>query len=201
MARASRHRSDLEIEIKAPAPDLKSVARVLRRRGATLVETLEQSDQYFAHPGRDFARTDEALRLRTNRSLRPPARHVTTMLTYKGPKLDRQSKTRRELEIIAEPEVAEILVGLRFSPVATVTKQRRLFHLDHYEVCLDDVVGVGTFVEVEWRGPATTIPAARRSMRAFLMTLGLTGNERRSYLELLLAGDPVAGKSRRVRST
>ena len=93
----------------------------------TLGEPIVQSDQYFAHPARDFAQTDEALRIRTVGD--------TSFVTYKGPKLDATSKTRRELELplaASDPDgsqFAELLAALGFTPVAIVRKQRRKFHI------------------------------------------------------------------------
>ena len=51
----------------------------------------EQSDLYFNHPARDFAKTDEALRLRSVGD--------EHFITYKGPKLDATTKTRQEIEL------------------------------------------------------------------------------------------------------
>ncbi|MFN5909679.1 MAG: class IV adenylate cyclase, partial [Planctomyces sp.] len=51
---------------------------------------LEQ-DEYFNHPARDFRQTDEALRIRRIGG--------ELILTWKGPRLDALSKSRRELEV------------------------------------------------------------------------------------------------------
>src|SRR5690606_38191638 len=50
-----------------------------------------QRDVYYNHPARDFATTDEALRLRTVGD--------STVVTYKGAKLPGPTKTRREIEL------------------------------------------------------------------------------------------------------
>ena len=71
-----------------------------------------RSDRYFAHPSRDFARTDEALRLRRIGEF--------NFITYKGPKLDATTKTRREIEIgladgqQAATDAAELLAAIGF---------------------------------------------------------------------------------------
>src|SRR5262249_25065740 len=59
-----RGRVMLEIEVKYPAGDLAAVRQQLVAWGATLDAEREDSDQYFNAPDRDFARTDEAVRLR-----------------------------------------------------------------------------------------------------------------------------------------
>ena len=81
----------LEVEMKFPAADLPTLAARLEALGARRGETLEEADHYFNAPDRDFARTDEALRIRRigdhNR------------ITYKGPKRDAVTKTRTEIEL------------------------------------------------------------------------------------------------------
>ena len=101
-----------------------------------------QSDTYFAAPHRDFAKTDEALRIR---SLDGQA-----VLTYKGPKLDSVSKTREELETpVDEATTTGILHALGFSEAGVVRKKREVFRAGEITVCLDAVEGLGEFLEVE----------------------------------------------------
>jgi adenylate cyclase, class 2 len=148
-----------------------------------------QADRYFAHPCRDFARTDEALRIRTV--------GASSFVTYKGPKINVTTKTRRELELPLDPgdadgsQFAKLLAALGFTPVATVHKERRPFHIDHagrrVEGALDDVDGVGTFVELELMADDADLAAAQQVIRDLADDLQLGPTERRSYLEMLLA--------------
>jgi adenylate cyclase class 2 len=73
----------MELEVKVPCEDLAGLEGRLRRMGASHVEDLEQIDLYFSHPARDFGVTDEALRLRRE--------NQRTAITYKGPKLDKDT--------------------------------------------------------------------------------------------------------------
>jgi adenylate cyclase class 2 len=142
----------------------------------------------FSHPARDFAKTDEALRIRTTGEC--------SFVTYKGPKLDTTTKTRRELELPLHPEdaegikFAELLAALSFRPVATVRKQRRQFHVDfkghRVEGALDDVECVGTFVELELSASDEGLEVAKHVIHELAQELRLGPSERRSYLELLL---------------
>ena len=68
----------LEIEIKMRSDDNGRVERILLEKGARPLENLDQTDEYLNHPCRDFAETDEALRLR---------RDSRGKITYKGPKI------------------------------------------------------------------------------------------------------------------
>jgi adenylate cyclase class 2 len=174
-----------EVELKVRASH-DAVARRLGETGATRLGTVEQSDVYYDAPDRDFAETDEALRLREERG-----DGVTTRLTYKGPLLEAESKTRAEAETeVDDPEAAEdILSGLGYRPAAEVHKERTRFEHRGYTVTLDSVDGLGEFVEVETE-TEDDIEDAREGAREILASLGLNPDEqiRTSYLGLLLDG-------------
>jgi adenylate cyclase class 2 len=183
----------LEVEVKfraGEASDLAAIRSRLWELGARAAGTLDQADTYFAHPARDFAQTDEALRLR-----RVGERNC---ITYKGPKLDAATKTRRELELpLAEggdafDRFSELLIALGFRPVATVRKQREVLQIEwqscEIEAALDTVTAVGPFVELETSADEATVATARQAITSLAKQLGLSDSERRSYLELLLEG-------------
>jgi adenylate cyclase class 2 len=176
-----------EVEQKFALDNPAAVERKLAELGAIEIEAIEQVDRYFNHPARDFARTDEALRLRRVGE--------SNFVTYKGPKLDATTKTRRELELPlhsgeqAASEFAELLLALGFRSVADVRKHRRQLKLAwqqrEIEIALDTVDGVGNFVELELIVDETETAAAKACIASLAAKLGLTKNERRSYLELL----------------
>jgi adenylate cyclase class 2 len=179
----------LEVEMKFPVDDLPALERrLVAWPGAAPAAPLDEADHYFNAPDRDFARTDEAFRLRRI----GPA----NFLTYKGPKRDAQTKTRTEVEVpLAEGDaVAEAMTRLvrhlGYRPVWVVRKRRRIFRVRRdgfaLEVCLDEVDGLGSFAELEIQAPEEQLDAAREVLRRAAADLGLGASERRSYLELLL---------------
>src|SRR5262245_61587146 len=117
-----------EVEQKFRVHDRDALVKRLNQMGARVAETIEQLDHYFNHPSRNFAQTDEALRLRQVGQ--------SNFITYKGPKLDATTKTRRELELSlpsgsdALAQYAELLTALGFRPVAQIHKTRRQFQLN-----------------------------------------------------------------------
>lgn len=169
-----------EVEIKAPVPDDTALAARLRTLGAERLGEVHQEDTYFDHPVRDFAETDEALRLRASGD--------RAELTYKGPKLDEETKTRREMNVgVFDPSgAAELLEALGFEPVATVVKSRRRFSFEGATITLDEVDGIGTFCEIEELAPADEADAAQERVLALVEELGLKNLTRKSYLEMLL---------------
>jgi adenylate cyclase class 2 len=200
-----------EVEIKVPA-DVDAVRERLREAGAERVDARRQRDAYYDAPHRDFAETDEALRVRRESPLsveavpgspdvarsdeEPPAE--TAKLTYKGPRLDEGSKTRVEHETAVDDGEAMdgVLSGLGFDPAAVVEKRREFWSFAGFTVTLDAVDGVGEFVEIEREvDDESAIEATRDEALAALDRLGLDGDSqvRTSYLGLLLADGEETG--------
>lgn len=178
-----------EVELKVRA-DHSVVRERLAATDATLVGTVQQEDTYYDAPDRDFAETDEALRIRSERT----DDGTETRLTYKGPLVEQASKTREEAETaVADPDtLADILAGLGYDPAADVSKERTRYRLDGYTVTLDSVDGLGEFVEVE-RDVEDDIDTAREGARDVMDRLELNADKqiRTSYLGLLLESDAL----------
>jgi adenylate cyclase, class 2 len=168
----------IEIEVKCPVDDLGAVERLLHEKGAHFQGELSQTDLYLSHPCRDFGHTDEALRLR-----RENDRYI---LFYKGPKLDRLTKTREELSTpIPDPDTLKLILGrVGFEKVIEVEKVRRVYVLNTVEVSLDRVTGLGGFVELEVQD--LELEKGHALLFGLMKELGLERTERSSYLELLL---------------
>ncbi|MBX9624976.1 MAG: class IV adenylate cyclase [Gemmataceae bacterium] len=159
---------------------------------ATPAPAERHEDHYLAAPDRDLKATGEAFRLR-----RVNGRNF---LTYKGPKHPGAVKTRTEIEVpigagAEDPADALRLLGcLGYRPVAVVRKTRRPFAVEvdgwPVTVCLDEVDGLGPFVEVEVLADEGRADEAQAVVRAVAADLGLTDLEPRSYLTLVLAEGP-----------
>ena len=177
-----------EVEQKFHLGDLPRMKAKLTQLGASFAEPIEQIDWYFNHPARDFAKTDEAFRLRQVGE--------KNYITYKGPKIDQATKTRRELELPLPQgtripdDFAQILIALSFRPVAKVKKSRLpgklVWQGGHVELALDHIDGLGSFMEIEIVADDSDLEGAKERVHSLAMELGLTWPERRSYLELLL---------------
>ncbi len=178
-----------EVEQKYRTDGHDEVANRLHLMGRGGGQRVEQEDVYLSHPLRDFAATNEALRLR--RADRSNA------LTYKGPKRGGPTKTREEIEVpFAEgPEalaqLRRVFETLGFGLVAQIRKTRTTYRLTcegrAVEVALDVAEQLGTFVEVETiaEGDAD-LPEAQRLVVALAARLGLSELEPRSYLRMAL---------------
>lgn len=176
---------EVELKIRAAHDPIRDELTAI---GATAVGNVTQTDTYYNAPHRDFAKTDEALRVRCEKS----AETTTTYLTYKGPLIEQASKTRKEAETAVEDSEAirTILNALGFTPLTTVRKKRERFNYESYTITLDSVEDLGEFVEIE-RVVSEDIERAREEGRRILRNLGLNPDEhvRTSYLDLQLTAE------------
>ena len=178
-----------EVELKFPLASPSEMLSRLVSLGAVAASPVEQIDRYFNHPARDFGDTDEAFRIRSVGE--------ANCVTYKGPRVDSATKTRREIEVSfadgpeAASQMAEVWQSLGFRFVREVRKTRMPLTLDWqqrvYDLALDDVPPLGTFLEIELLANEAGRDAARDAILALARELSLSNSERRSYLELLLA--------------
>jgi len=164
----------LELEMKAKI-DRYSQGRIdqIIKRAEFLQEKYEE-DIYFSSPIRDFKETDEALRVRYSGE--------NTILTYKGPKLDKISKSREEFEAFVSGDIEEILQKLGYRMVLNVRKKRRVYAYREFTVSIDDVEDLGEYIEVELK--SDNLQDIKKIEDLF--DLLFLESERRSYLELLL---------------
>jgi adenylate cyclase class 2 len=166
----------IEVEVKARAPE--DMAERITALGATLLVVENHNDLYFNSPLRDFIVSDEALRIRI--------KEEGARLTYKGPKLDQTTKSRLERTVkIDDPQQMEqILLTLGFVLSAQVRKRRSKYSYEGAVLAIDEVEGLGRFVEVEAEGVGD-YEAQRQKVLSILSRLGLHESIRSSYLELL----------------
>ena len=183
-----------EVENKFRIDDAAKVERRLQQRFGNVGfgESVMESDSFFQHPHRDFVQTDEALRLRTRELADGTSEHS---LTYKGPKIDTSTKSRREIEIpIKEPEQWEsLLAALGFRKWASVQKFRKRTKLvvnhRHIEIVLDTLPVLPesgrTFLEVETLATAEDFEECRSLILDIAEQLELGEPIRESYLQLV----------------
>lgn len=173
----------IEVELKGYADD--EIFKRVRERFKFMRKEMHE-DIYFQHPCRDFSKTDEALRIRIKRF----NGHFEGFLTYKGPKVDGESKTRKEIEVVISDidTHIDLLRSLGFKDVLTVVKIREKYYAEKgVNIALDEVEGLGKFIEIEKLVmDEKSIEKEVNKLKNILKSLGVKKFERRSYLELLL---------------
>jgi adenylate cyclase class 2 len=177
-----------EVELKFAVPAESNLQGTFTEMGIQFGRAFSEVDHYFNHPARDFATTDEALRLRQSGDC--------NFITYKGPRIDVTTKTRQELELPLPDGTkviegfTELLKSLGFHQVAAVCKTRRIakcvWQGHEVNITWDEVHKMGTYVELEVMADDNGLAAAKQALESLARRLSLGPSERRSYLELLL---------------
>lgn len=178
----------LEIEIKVRVDSLDGIRNNLLKNGCVLVADQDEHDTYFNAPHRDFAVTDEALRLRCLKNQKCGEITVPN-LTYKGKKVGAEGFKARE-EIIADvydaDNIATILEKLGFVKTAEVVKHREIYRCQDAIVTLDDLYGVGYFSEIEAAAHLSEKDAIETIEKIAEMA-GISGERlTESYLEIMM---------------
>jgi adenylate cyclase class 2 len=171
----------IEVEVKVKVVD--DVEKLINTLGGVLIGVEEHVDVYFNHSSRDFKDTDEVLRLRKVNS------HAE--LTYKGPRIGSVSKTREELTLVVDSfdTCREILRKLSFIEFIELSKTRKIYRVDEFKINLDDVRGLGKYVEVEAEASSISdVPNVEGKIRRMLEKLGFREEQfiKKSYIELIL---------------
>ena len=178
---------EVELKFRVDHPD--DLRRRLDQRGSWADGPVDHEDLYFAHPGRDFASTGEAFRVR--------GAGDSNQITYKGAKRPGSVKTREEIEVdfaaglAARGDLRAILERLGFVAVTTVRKRRTSYRLvesgRELTVTIDEAEGLGTFAEVETLvANEGDLTAGQEAVVALGRALGLIEVEPRSYLRMVL---------------
>lgn len=175
----------IEVEVKAKIDNFEDMRKKLNDLGAIKTKEEFQEDIYFNSPIVDFAKTDEALRIRTTKQ--GDEKHI--FITYKGAKIDSESKTREEIEFGIEDskKCAKTFEHIGFKKVRTVCKNREYYAYKNFEISLDDIEGLDPYMEIEiGLEDGNDYKESQNSIFEVFKQLGITdGFERTSYLELL----------------
>ncbi len=159
-----------EIELKYRVEDLEALLVALRSRGIELSEPVFQDDQAYAPTGWQFGDSKlgvSFLRLRTVQgrhyfTLKQPVGSASDCLEYETQVTDRQA-------------MHHAVLHMGYRPTVRIAKTRRTATRDDCSLCIDDVEGVGEFLELERMAPdhadAQTIQA---DLAAFVRSLGIT---------------------------
>ena len=177
-----------EIEIKVKVDSLDAIREKLTSDSCEKIADQDEYDIYFNSPVRDFAKSDEALRLRYVKN-QTAGKAMPPCITYKGPKAGREGfKAREELivDLSSGDEFALILEKLGFRKTAEVVKHREIYQCENAIVTLDDLKGVGSFSEIE-ASFALSEDEAVATIDKTAEKYGITGERlTKSYLEILL---------------
>jgi adenylate cyclase class 2 len=164
-----------EIEVKARVEDKEALRQALVELGCVFNAPVRQDDTVFAlkiGTLEEFLSNDSFLRIRIQDD-------GTVILTAK--KQIRKSEgglVKIEHETIVQSADASrsILELMGYQEAVRVKKSRQTAHLKEYEICLDDIEGLGLFIELEQMGESDDAPAIQKDMLDFLLSLGISAD-------------------------
>lgn len=171
-----------EIEVKYRVSDAASVVEALRRFQVTLDEAVIQDDQAYAP--RTWSWGDSKIGVAFARLRTQDGRH---WFTVKRPIDTEQSCAEYETEVTDRSEMHAALQAMSYRPTVRIRKRRRRCIHRGYELCLDEVEGVGVFLEVEARTSANRSPQeVRAELETFVASLGIDGEPARQTYDTLV---------------
>lgn len=163
-----------EIEVKAKIADLEEIAKKLVDLGCKIGEPVEQHDTIFVasdygafeefHPGKNL------LRIRESKG--------KYLFTIKQPQVNELDAIEHETEILDPEEMKEAILLMGLEERCKVNKIRRKANINGWEICLDQVEGLGSFVEVEKIAEEANAEAVQEELFQFLETLGVNRSDR-----------------------
>ncbi len=140
-------RMSIEIEAKIKVDRLDEFPARLEKLAAAFLSQTRQLDTLFDRDDLSLKNAGCSLRLRQEQA---PAQ-TKTILCFKGPRQPGQFKNREEIELdVSSPDQAQALLArLGYRPRRQVEKLRQTWRLENCLICLDQVAGLGCFIEVE----------------------------------------------------
>ena len=155
---------------------------VLRKLGAEKISQTTQIDHYYNPKDRDLINTDELLRIREE--------GASTVLTYKGPRVESQYRDRPKFEFSIDDETKAKFLSIYGGLAKSIKKERTLYQLDGIVFSVDSVSKleegtekpVGTYIEIR----STDKSVDDEKVKATLQKLGLDISKgiKESYFEL-----------------
>jgi adenylate cyclase, class 2 len=159
-----------EIEVKYRVDDLEGLLVTLKGRGIELSEPVYQDDQAYAPVGWQFGDSKlgvSFLRLRTMRE-----QHYFAL---KQPGENAQSCLEFETEVADRDAMHGALLRMGYRATVRVVKTRRVANLGSCSLCVDDLEGIGGFLELERLVADDAIAGVvQHELAAFVSSLGVS---------------------------
>ena len=159
-----------EIEVKARIRDIEALTQSLAGLGCQFGSQTIQEDIIFLPVGIEFPEITKGVPVIRVRN----ADGIST-LTLKMRVMAEQEmiKLEKETTVGDGATMIEIVKLMGFHEVMRVGKQRKECIYDGMTVCLDDVTGLGVFIEIERLSDEENDEAVQLRLNDFLLSLGI----------------------------
>lgn len=161
-----------EVEVKVKISNIKDIKSKLSKLGCEFSETLVQKDKIYLHNTTEFSnikKGDIVLRIRNSNG-----KFILTLKKQLENELDNLEK---EIIINDQEQGNSILELMDFREVVNVSKKRIKCKYQDFEICLDEVDKLGTFIEIEKMSYVEDSLKIQNELFQFLETLGVKKEE------------------------
>lgn len=141
---------DVEIEIQVQLQSVNGLLKFLKS-DAIFIKSEYQVDEYFTPKHRDFTKVRpimEWLRLRKSGK--------KYSINYKKWHYEKDGRSHfcdeYESEIVDLIQLKRIFKALNLKKLVKVEKNRNIWMYKDYEIAIDEIKGLGNFVEIEYKG-------------------------------------------------
>jgi len=134
-----------EIELKFKISNPKLIRNTLNNIGANYIKTIQQTDIYLDQKNLVLFKNDKALRIREEEG--------KLFLTFKDKRAKTREKIRKEITIefslVDKSKLLYLFKKIGFNKILSIKKEREIYRLDDFELCIDKVNKIGDFIEIE----------------------------------------------------
>jgi adenylate cyclase, class 2 len=177
-----------EIEIKAVLKDKGAVMKKLQGLGCEFSKPIHQDDAVYVERVGDlktFLSNSVFLRIRVNDN----SQVIFTAKQRTGPLV----AIEHETIVNSAEELREILFMMSYKKAVEIRKERQVAHYKDYEICIDEVEGLGSFIEMEKLSTDENVEEIQEEMFVFFESLGIKRDDRvtKGYDILLLESGTI----------
>lgn len=177
------------MEAKFRVAEVESLLVALKAQGVELGPAVVQDDQAYAPAGWRYWQSKIEVpfaRLRTE-----AGRHV---FTVKVPGENELSCEEHETQVADREQMHAAVVAMGFAPTVRIVKTRRRGRWGEVSLCVDDVTGLGVFLELERLVPPETPGlAAQAELAGMVGSLGVDTERVEETYDSLLRAAAAAG--------
>ncbi|MEM4576890.1 MAG: class IV adenylate cyclase [Candidatus Nezhaarchaeales archaeon] len=175
----------IEVEAKVPVSEReKQLILEKLRRINSMEKAYEEEDLFFISINDPSFGNNKTLKLRKSNG--------RTKLIFKTKRAGDGFKENLEIEVEVKEKdtgnLVQLLNLLGFKESLVIRKRRLSFCFDHYTINVDDVEGLGSFVEIEILTDESEVERARNEISKILSVLGISEKEiiLKSYAEMMV---------------
>ena len=162
----------LEIEVKAKVKDFEIIKNKLKEIGCVLSMPIIQDDYIYNKKGLNLYKDNAGFPV-----LRIREQNGKIIFTLKKNRSNELDCIEKELEVSNKDILKDIFELLDYESTVEVHKKRIKTNYKDYEICLDEVDGLGSYIEVEKMSDEDG-EKVQNELFEFLQTLGVSKEDR-----------------------